>query len=150
MRALRRECGILCMLAALVFAPIGCSPPALDSLPREPISGTVNFDGQPLPKGTIQFRPASQAEATGSVGMINEGRFEIPRNEGPVPGKYKVQIDAREDSASTLAPGELPGSFNIPKKKVAGLIPSRYNVRTELTQEVKSGGPNTFTFDLKK
>jgi hypothetical protein len=150
MRPLRRDCGVLCTLALLVLAPLGCNTPVQDTLPREPISGTVNFDGQPLQKGTIQFQPASQAEGTASGGMIDDGRFDIPRNEGPVPGKYKVQIDARDDSGSTLAPGELPGAPNVPKKRPARLIPPHYNTKTELTAEVKSGGLNTFTFDLKK
>jgi hypothetical protein len=138
------------MIALLVVALSGCSVPVEDNLPRERISGTVNFDGQPLPKGTIQFQPASQAEGTASGGMIDDGRFDIPQNEGPVPGKYKVQINTREDAAPALAPGELPGAPNVPKKRPVGLIPPRYNTKTELTEEVKSGGENIFKFDLKK
>jgi hypothetical protein len=30
-----------------------------------------------------------------------------------------------------------------------GSIPLRFNLKTELTAEVTSGGPNTYTFDLK-
>jgi hypothetical protein len=129
---------------------MGCSPPAEDNLPREAITGTVTFDGGPLARGTIQFRPATQAEATASGAMIDDGRFAIPRDQGLVPGKYKVQIDSREDAAAPLAGGELPGAIPVAKKKPAALIPPRYNTRTELTAEVKSGGPNEFTFDLKK
>ena len=34
----------------------GCSQSS-DELPREPVSGTVTLDGQPLASGTIQFSP---------------------------------------------------------------------------------------------
>jgi len=149
MRLPRPDRGLALMLGLIILPPMGCSAPVEDNLPREAISGTVTLDGQPLPKGTIQFRPASQ-EATAAVGMIDDGRFAIPRSEGLVPGKYKVQIASREDSGGPLAGGELPGAPDVSKKKPAALIPARYNTKTELTAEVKSGGPNDFPFDLKK
>jgi hypothetical protein len=137
-------------LILLILPPVGCDAPVEDNLPREAISGTVTFEGEPLPKGTIQFRPASQAEATAAGAMIDDGRFTIPRGQGLVPGKYKVQIDSREDAGAPLAQGELPGAPNVSKKKPAALIPPRYNTKTELTAEVKAGGSNDLTFDLKK
>jgi hypothetical protein len=149
MRLLRRDRGLALMLGLIMLPPMGCSAPVEDNLPREAISGTVMLDGQPLPKGTIQFRPASQ-EATAAGGMIDDGRFAIPRSEGLVPGKYKVQIDSREDAGAPLAGGELPGAPVVSKKKPAALIPARFNTMTELTAEVRSGGPNDFTFDLRK
>jgi hypothetical protein len=138
------------MLGLIILPPTGCGAPVEDDLPREAISGAVTFEGEPLPKGTIQFRPASQAEATASGAMIDDGRFVVPRDKGLVPGNYKVQIDAREDAGAPLAQGDLPGAPNVSKKKPAALIPPRYNSKTELTAEVKAGGPNDFTFDLKK
>ena len=150
MRRFHPDRALALLLGSIMLPPMGCSPPVEDNLPREAISGTVTFDGGPLPKGTIQFRPATQAEATAAGAMIDEGRFFIPRAQGLVPGKYKVQIDSREDAGAPLAEGELPGAFKVLKKKPAALIPARYNTRTELTAEVTSGGPNDFKFDLKK
>jgi hypothetical protein len=114
---------------------------------REAVSGTVSFDGRPLKRGTIQFQPASQADGVMAVGAISDGRFDIPGYVGPAPGKYGVAIYNQDDSAP--APGEMPGP---PKaKKTAGEpIPARYNTKTVLTAEVTPGGPNRFTFDLKK
>ena len=150
MRRLRPDGRLILLLAPVILPPMACNAPVEDALPREAISGTVTLDGQPLPKGTIQFRPASQAEATASGGMIDEGRFALPRGEGLVLGKYRVQIDSREDTGAPLAGGELPGAPVVSKKKPAALIPARYNTKSELTAEVKSGGPNDFPFDLKK
>ena len=46
----------------------------------------------------------------------------------------------------------MPGELKIPPKKMMKkrLIPPRYNSQTELTAEVKAGGPNVYAFDLKK
>ena len=94
-----RQCnrGVRCVFALVVLAPIGCEAPVEDKLPREAISGTVTFDGQPLQKGTIRFDPTGQG-ATASGGMVEDGRFDIPADEGPVPGKYKVLINERVDA----------------------------------------------------
>jgi hypothetical protein len=141
------------VIAVGALALAGCGAAGEDQLPREPVSGSVTFDGQPLKKGTIQFQPSSQKESVASGGMVAEGRFEVPRPEGPVPGKYKVMIYAEGNSVSAgSAEGVSPGlsrSKSEPADTTAP-IPARYNVQTELTAEVKSGGPNTFTFDLKK
>src|SRR5438132_10117593 len=71
----------------------GCGG-AGDQLPREPVSGTVTFDGQPLKSGTIRFVPVQTKEGIDSGGMVTDGRFAVPRQEGPVPGNYKVMIFA--------------------------------------------------------
>jgi hypothetical protein len=49
--------------------------------------------------------------------------------------------------AENVMPGEEPRTARPPS---TGRIPLRYNLETELTAEVKAGGPNTFTFALDK
>jgi hypothetical protein len=152
MQPLRQGGGVLCLLALVVLGPMGCEGPVEDKVAREAISGKVTFDGQPLEKGTIRFTPAGQG-ATASGGMVENGRFDIPQNEGPAPGKYKVEINAQDDAANRRGPDEEPGGRprrSATKTKPEGLIPPRYNTSTELTAEVKPDVPNTFTFDLKK
>jgi hypothetical protein len=85
--------------------------------------------------------------------MITDGRFQVARDVGPVPGKYSVMIFAGgEPPAAAAAPGQASKSgtrsANQPPMGL-GLIPLRYNLKTELTAEVTSGGPNQYTFDLK-
>src|SRR5690349_8575855 len=84
-------------IAVAVCGLAGCGG-AGDDLPREPISGTVSFDGQPLKSGSIQFQPVQTKEGISTGGMIDDGRFTVPRNEGPVPGNYKVMIFAAGES----------------------------------------------------
>jgi hypothetical protein len=145
----------LAILSALALAGShGCGGPE-DNLPREPVSGKVSFEGQPVVKGNIQFIPAgSQATQVGA--MIKDGSYSIERAEGPVPGTYKVTINAPDPTGQRVRPAssdtgaEAPGdgkrAFAIPKD----LIPRKYNVDSTLAVEVKAGAANTFDFDLKK
>ena len=155
-----RNVSSLGTIALIVLVLGGCGEPGGDDLPREPISGTVSFDGKPLANGTIQFQPASQAEGMAAGGMVVDGHFEVPRGEGPVPGKYKVQIDSLTGTVSVPVPGlpaspegdVMPGELKIPPKKMMQrrLIPPRYNSQTVLTAQVRPGGPNRYEFDLTK
>jgi hypothetical protein len=137
------------MLTLSTVAVTGCAHEGR-TFPRQVVSGTVDFEGQPLQKGTIQFQPASQVDGTLAVGTITDGRFEIPAVAGPSPGRDGVAIYNDDELPPAPAAGEMPGPPAAPKKKAAVPIPSRYNAKTELTAEVKAGGPNVFTFNLKK
>jgi hypothetical protein len=148
MGALHRATGLLVLLALAALAPAGCG--AGGGSARESVSGTVTFDGQPLQRGTIEFQPASQTEGALATGAVTDGRFEIPRGEGPTPGNYGVAIYNAGDAPPPLAPGELPGPPKFNTKHRAADVPPRYNTQSELTAEVKAGGPNRYTFDLKR
>jgi hypothetical protein len=146
----------IAVLAACGLA--GCGG-ASDNLPREAISGTVTFDGQPLKHGSIQFTPVQAKDGVATGGMITAGRFDVPRDVGPVPGNYQVMIFAAGGSpaAAESDPSEPAGpslKSALPQKTArarptTGLIPIRYNLKSELKAEVKAGGPNIYTFDLK-
>jgi hypothetical protein len=84
--------------------------------------------------------------------MIERGSYSIARAQGPVPGIYKVVINAPDPGSVTAAgtggAGELLG--NGPVQSRRELIPKKYNLASTLTAEVKAGEPNIFDFDLKK
>jgi hypothetical protein len=148
LQRIRRPVGIL---AITVIAAAGCGG-RQDALPREPISGTVSFNGAPLKSGTIQFAPDGTKEGIASGGLITDGGFQVARDDGPVPGKYRVLIFAEGAPQAAAKPEEGPVQEAKGDGKRAmgvGLIPMRYNLKTELTAEVAAGGPNSFTFDLK-
>ncbi len=136
-------------LLALVLAatPIACSQ-SVDDLPREPVSGTVMMDDQPLPDGAIQFAPVEgSATTTGANAEIKDGAFSVPREHGLVPGKYKVRISRAELKAAD-SKGKKKG---IPERsKILGpeLIPSKYNTQTTLEEQIKPGGAKDLKYDL--
>lgn len=150
MRHSQRFVSVFRMIAVAAVFTIGCSGRE-DDFPREPISGTVIYDGKPLKSGTIQFFPASQKEGIASGGPVIDGKFDVAMKEGPVPGKYSVMIFARDENPEPVtAGGEMPGEVQGKKSKTSGLIPLRYNLQTKLGAEVKPDGPNTYAFVLEK
>jgi hypothetical protein len=118
-----------------------------DGLPREAVSGTVTFKGQPLDLGSISFRP--EGPSVLAEGLIENGSYAISRDKGLVPGKYKVLISARAGPEPTRDMTVPPGPVTRPKRRPADLIPPRYNSASKLTADVTAGGKNVFDFDLK-
>jgi len=125
------------VVASLTLA--GCGP----KTNRQPVSGRVAFDGQPLEQGSIQFILAEPAGMAGGA-RIDQGSYSLPGLQGLEVGKYKVSISSPE----IKPPGTGdPMQNRDPSNRER--IPVRYNTRTELTAEVIAEGPNSFDFDLK-
>jgi hypothetical protein len=137
----------------LTLAMIGCSK-RYDDLPREPVAGTVTMDDQPLPEALIQFTPTGDTKLTGASVPIKDGQFSIPREDGLVPGTYKVFISHAEVKQVTAKPKskvKMPVS-SIPSRTTEmgpEQIPARYNSKSELTAEIKPGGARDLKFELQ-
>ena len=115
---------------------IGCGP---SGLKLNPVSGTVTFDGEPLPEGRIQFR-AVEGDQRAFSGAIEQGRYTVET----MPGKMAVEI-----TASRIIPGKFDESNPGEKTPVGEMyIPARYNSATELTAEIPSGGVKQLDFTL--
>ena len=121
---------LLVSVALLTLAGCGGGGPA-----EYAVTGTVTFDGQPVEKGEIRFLPAG-TQGTAYAGAIVNGKFECKVTEG----QKRVEMSATREAA-TPAPDGLPDYVSY--------IPAEYNTQSTLTAEVKPGGGNTFTFDLK-
>ncbi len=110
------------------------------------ISGQVSYDGQPVNNGNIGFVP-TEASTDKAVGAdVVDGRYEIPRYEGPHQGTYKVVIYAERPSGRKLQADE--GSSERIDELVQ-YIPEIYNSRSTLTVEI-SGDRDDLNFDLEK
>jgi|SRR5262245_11506916 len=131
---------IACFGWALLLA--GCMG---DPLGREAVSGTVIFQGQPLDQGRIHFVPETKGP-TESGATIENGKFQIPRDSGLVPGRYKVSVFSYDQKGAKVPSEEIPGDPGNTQFKER--IPKKYNAQTTLTAEVKKGESNTFEFKL--
>ncbi len=119
----------------------GCGGPTGD---RVPLAGEVTLDGQPLDRGSIEFHPDGEGSITG--GVIVDGKFEIPAEQGAKPGKYSVRIFASGDSVEVdpdMGPG--PEAENVVSEE---LIPAKFNTETELTAEVGDQGAESLRFEI--
>jgi hypothetical protein len=98
------------------------------------------LDGQPVDGGTINFMPV-EADGRVASALITAGRYEIPEERGPTPGKYRVEISwnkplgpLNEDNPDAPQPSEQ-------------VIPPKYNRNSELEHDIASG-KNELDFPL--
>jgi hypothetical protein len=134
---LRSSLALGCLGAGLLLAA-GC----WSSAPS--VEGTIRVEGEPLPKGSIDFLPVEGTTGSGGGVAIQEGKYRIEK--GLTVGKYRVEIQ---------------GTRRIPGKKVAhpldfslidaeeAIVPPEYNRNSTLIREV-GPGRNAFDFDLKR
>jgi hypothetical protein len=132
---------VLCLVTvAAISLSAGCSS---NKLGRVAVSGNVKFQGKPLEKGTIDFRPVPGSKSVSSGAPITRGAYQIDTLRGLPPGKYEVRIFSSKDVPPPKdAP---PGGGNPPAVE---LIPPEYNIQTTQIVEVTAAGPNHFDFDI--
>src|SRR5688500_7472783 len=87
----------------VMFALLGgCGGGESDDRPRQAISGAVSLDDRPLAHGFIQFQPMSE-QGVAAGGNVTDGKYAIDRDQGPVPGEYKVIISTAQAPEASSA-----------------------------------------------
>jgi len=129
-------------VVALSILAIGCQ--GGDGMQRVPVSGTVTLGGPPLANGSITFLPVGDGVSAG--GMIENGKYEIPPDKGPVPGSYTVEVNASEPTGETII--DPAGGIEVPQ--VRNPVPARYNRNTELIAEISATELNVVDFALEQ
>ncbi|MFG0333375.1 MAG: carboxypeptidase-like regulatory domain-containing protein, partial [Maioricimonas sp. JB049] len=132
-----RQIPVLVSLVVLLVSGCGETNP----LDRQPVSGTISLNGQPLETGTIEFAP--QGSGTASGASIRNGTYSIPADKGLPPGDYLVRISAADEEGE---PMEMPGES---AKLAPELIPPEYNTESEQTFTVSADGNNEFSLDIQ-
>lgn len=103
------------------------------------LTGRVTYNGEPIPKGRIQFRALNDGQQA-YAGMIDDGEYAVRVAPGPA---------AVEIRASRLIPGKYDESNPGEREPVGEMyIPERYNSRTEL-QVTIDPSTETENFDLE-
>lgn len=135
---------------ALFFCALtltGCFGGSAEHIERAAVSGSVTYDGKPLPEGSIQFVP--DVDATGkpvrgklAQALIKDGSYSLAAEEGPAVGNNKVLINAIRNT------GKFEESDGQKTEIMQQYIPARYNTQTTLKYEVKAG-ENTADFTLE-
>jgi hypothetical protein len=129
---------------AAVAALAGCG--GADVYDRLPISGQVTLDGKPLQDGYVVFEPKA-GQPTQSGGMIQGGKFDVPREDGAVAGLYSVGIFSGA-TAPTGVEVATPEAEKASRRGRGEIVPRRYNIDSILTSEIKAEGPNVFQYEL--
>ena len=88
------------------------------------VSGTVTYDGKPVPKGLIFFDPDPSKGTGGAQGAANilDGKYNTAEGAGVQGGAYYVRVNGFDGNASNDAPFGQPlfpeynGSTELPKQ----------------------------------
>lgn len=98
----------------------------LTDKPQISLSGTVKLDGTPLVKGMVILTPADDENAPPVIVYINNtgtgelGRFTVPKEQGPVEGKYKVEV--RQDATRWVSNSREPFMIEMMDKQSKGTL----------------------------
>ncbi len=98
------------------------------------VTGTVTLDGQPLERATLYFQPTNgERPSMGYTDATGHYKLEYSTTKsGARVGEHEVRITTYAEVIVDQETGNrLPGT---PEK-----LPTKYNTKTELKQEVKSG-----------
>jgi hypothetical protein len=123
-----------CLASCLAVA--GCTGDAKHGT----VTGTVTFDNQPLPKGTISFIPTS-GETASADAQIVDGKFS---QVVPV-GEKRVTISSPKVIGQRKA-YDTPDSPMVDQTEE--LLPPQYNRDSKLTLTVKPG-KQTSDYEMK-
>ena len=144
---------------ALAISLSGCGG-AADELPREEVSGEVSKNGSPIKEGRVNFIPEGQTKGPASGAGIVNGKFMIPRVNGPIPGTYLVRVEVTVESAEPepASPGQMPSKDEILAGKEAPAVdptvgedlpaPSVDRTSLEFHVTVEEGGSNRFVLPI--
>ncbi|MDX1928798.1 MAG: carboxypeptidase-like regulatory domain-containing protein [Pirellulaceae bacterium] len=127
----------------------GCGGPS-DQPELGQVTGTVTLDGQPLVGVAVVFQPDNGRPARGMTDA--QGKYEliyIRQTKGTKVGPNRVEIAPSEEGEAeeSETPDEEAKSATKPSKSGKPKVPARYNVQSELKEDVKPGA-NTIDFKL--
>jgi acetyl esterase/lipase len=94
--------------------------------PQVAISGVVRLDHKPLLKGMVILTPVDQPGAPSVVVYMNNtgtgelGRFKVPAAQGPVEGKYRVEV--RQDATRWTSNSRDPFMIKMMAKQRDGTL----------------------------
>ena len=134
----------ICFSTILAGLLAGCGPGDDVHPATVPVQGKVTYQGQPVPKGTITFQPATGQAAVGEI--QTDGTYSLStfkQKDGAIPGAHKVTI-----VANTGDPTKMPSSpgYVVPKD----LVPKKYSsVLTSGLEATVSDGKRDFNFELQ-
>jgi acetyl esterase/lipase len=90
------------------------------------LGGVVKLDGSPLLKGMVILTPVNDPQSPPVIIYMNNtgtgelGRFMVPRNQGPVEGKYRVEV--RQDATRWTSNSRDPFMIQMMEKQSKGTL----------------------------
>ncbi len=126
-----RLVGMTCLAVLWIGIFPGCDG-AGGGPTRYALSGNVNFNGQPVPKGFITLEPDTEKGNSGPGGGadIVNGKYDTKTAMGIVGGAYRVRITGTDGMPVTISGEELPeGKPLFPPYETTVDFPAQISVR---------------------
>jgi hypothetical protein len=132
-------------ICALGFSIVlaGCSGSKYSGDKRYPLAGEVTFEGQPIDLGSITFIPEGDKGRT-SGGVITDGKYTVPEENGANAGTYRVQISWLKKTGRQLKDPESGEMYDERREA----LPDKLHKSSEMTVEVPLPD-NRHDFQLK-
>lgn len=128
------------ILLAAVFAGCGGS--------RMTVEGTVTFDGQPIPEGSIVF-DAADGRGQAAGGKIKDGKYEFSADAPTFAGEKIVRVKAVRKTGRQVQAGP-PAAPGTMVDEIVKYLPEIYDSRqSPLRCQVVAGETNRHDFALK-
>lgn len=139
---------ILVSSIAVATSLAGCNP--AESLWRAPVGGSVSFNGVPLPAGVVRFVPTGQTTGPVAVAAIKEGRFDLPRQDGPVVGSHRVEIEATGFQGFDLDDEQAFAARAQKRQRMPpNPVPAEYNRNSRLNLTLSAEGDQNLDFKVE-
>jgi len=117
-------------LAIALIALFGCSQEA----PTYRVTGSVTWNGEPIPNGVINFIAADDAVAPDTAKIVG--------------GRYDARVKAGRKKIEVYADREKKVNTVMNQGEREGYIPPKFNAQSKITREVTPRGENHFDFSL--
>ena len=137
MRTIHLGASALCILCLFGCADSG--PPTAE------VSGTVQLDGRPIEEGSIQFIPVEGSRGPSAGGVIQDGKYHIPRKKGVTVGTNRVELRAFKNAGTKIQDPTAPPGVRTEARVQA--FPPEFNDRSTVVKEIRAGS-NTIDFDV--
>ncbi|UUO07164.1 hypothetical protein M4951_02360 [Blastopirellula sp. J2-11] len=138
-----KQLGIIASVIACLVAA-GCLSRSSSEAAKYPVSGSVQWKGEPLEVGTIFFVPKT-ATGNGTTLDIAGGEFVSSGvAQQLIPGEYRIEITSAKKTGKVI-PGPGP---NGQVEEIIQVISTRYNANSTLTAQVSDTAENRYQFKL--
>jgi hypothetical protein len=139
---MQRYFGFLAIATAII-STAGCGSSGPE---RAEVSGIVTLDGQPVKEGSINFFPTDGNKGPEAGGEIKDGKYHIPRAQGPVLGRNRVELRSFQKSGRRIQDPTAPqGTLT---EEITNVFPPQYNRESTLVKEIQKG-KNDIPFEIK-
>jgi hypothetical protein len=133
---------LLAILAVALTLVAGCS-----SAPAPPrrgkIYGKVTLDGKPVAKANIRFI-ALEASGINVLAAVKDGVYEVPEDQGPVKGKYRVEFSVPRPGRRIANP-DIPGTW---LQDPIETLPARYHRDSKYLLDYDPDDPKPYDASL--